>query len=369
MTRLRLPMAAGLLAALLIVACVSHYIDRPATRTPIPVDLLPINRGAGSGGAFTPEQYVRLTRALRDAYDATGAVTMTAAVLRGDAIWQGVHGAGGPRHYWASVGKLVTAAAIFRLVDEGSLSLDQPLSAFLEGVPRGDTITLANLMNHTSGLPSAQQPSVVGDPIGQLDLPDLVAALQASAPHPRPGTTWRYSNSNYALLGAVIEDVTDRPYHLAAADLVLANSNARGVRMIAPDDPLTDVAPLVGSPPFDATAPQAAAGVAGDAAGMAMLLRELLGARLFSDASLMQMAGRFYQMDQSGLWYGLGLMAYDVPDDDGPALWLGHSGGVPGGVAVVLYAPEANATVAVALTGAGSAEATANLLLRALDTP
>ena len=68
-----------------------------------------------------------------------------------------------------------------------------------------------------------------------------------------------------------------------------------------------------------------------------------------------------------GLYHGRGVMVYDVPDTTGHSrVWLGHSGGTPGAKAVVAWSPTDSAFVAVALTGDGSSEATALLLLKQL---
>ena len=62
------------------------------------------------------------------------------------------------------------------------------------------------------------------------------------------------------------------------------------------------------------------------------------------------------------------LSAYDIPIGENKRLnWLGHAGGAPGSKALVLYSVEARAFVAVALNNDGSAEATAGLLLKALE--
>jgi D-alanyl-D-alanine carboxypeptidase len=60
-------------------------------------------------------------------------------------------------------------------------------------------------------------------------------------------------------------------------------------------------------------------------------------------------------------------MCFDLPEADGSkTTWIGHAGGTPGAGAVVAYSLADGTFVAVALTGDGSAPATANLLLREL---
>ena len=67
----------------------------------------------------------------------------------------------------------------------------------------------------------------------------------------------------------------------------------------------------------------------------------------------------------AGTFYGVGLMAFDVPDGDKRLQWLGHAGGAPGAGALVIYSPEDKAFVAVALTGDGPATAAVNAVVKA----
>jgi D-alanyl-D-alanine carboxypeptidase len=62
---------------------------------------------------------------------------------------------------------------------------------------------------------------------------------------------------------------------------------------------------------------------------------------------------------------GLGMMAYDLPE----ATWVGHSGGIPGAKAVVVYSLEQGTYAAVALTGEGSAESIARQFMSAVEKP
>jgi D-alanyl-D-alanine carboxypeptidase len=78
---------------------------------------------------------------------------------------------------------------------------------------------------------------------------------------------------------------------------------------------------------------------------------------------------RLYPMAGVGPgYYGLGVMVSDLSaaDPNATDTWLGHAGGLPGAKAMVAYSLEKQAFVAVALTGEGSPEATANLLLSGL---
>jgi CubicO group peptidase (beta-lactamase class C family) len=109
----------------------------------------------------------------------------------------------------ASVSKQFTAAAILTLVDAGRLSLDARLGDVLTDVPayaRG--INVRHLLTHTSGVPDYEP--LLGSGEGpQLEDRDVLALLhRAKTPYFAPGTSWRYSNSGYALLALVVERVS-----------------------------------------------------------------------------------------------------------------------------------------------------------------
>ncbi len=97
--------------------------------------------------------------------------------------------------------------------------------------------------------------------------------------------------------------------------------------------------------------------------------RALLANRLHKAEMTRRRFARLYPMTGVGPgYYGLGVMVSDLSAVDPKAsdTWLGHAGGLPGAKAVVAYSLDKQAYVAVALTGEGSPEATANLLLSGL---
>ena len=116
------------------------------------------------------------------------------------------------------------------------------------------------------------------------------------------------------------------------------------------------------------TTPYAAGNVVATAADMIEFWQALLGAKLLKAETVRSQFQRLYPMFDQGAFYGRGVMLYDVPIDGSRRLtWLGHGGGAPGSKALVVYSVDARAFVAVALNNDGSAEATVNLLLKALN--
>jgi len=112
-----------------------------------------------------------------------------------------------------SITKTMTATVILQLAQEGKVSLDDPISKYRADVPNGDTITIAQLLDMRSGLAGYTENPVFGRAVDEdperIWSPEELLALAFSAPAlSAPGTTWQYSNTNYVLLGLVMEDVT-----------------------------------------------------------------------------------------------------------------------------------------------------------------
>ncbi|MEU8137802.1 serine hydrolase domain-containing protein [Streptodolium elevatio] len=111
----------------------------------------------------------------------------------------------------ASLGKPLTAVAIARLAETRKLAFDDPVGKHVPGLPAAlsDKVTIHHLLTHTSGM---------GDVLeaGGADAPQTIAGLMSViAAQPlgfEPGTRFRYSNSGFLTLGAVIEHVSGEPY-------------------------------------------------------------------------------------------------------------------------------------------------------------
>jgi CubicO group peptidase (beta-lactamase class C family) len=110
-----------------------------------------------------------------------------------------------------SLGKQFTAALVLQLAAEGKLGLDQPIRRYLtEGPPAWDSITIRHLLTHTSGIPDYTD-SVV-DLRRDYTEAQLVRVAAGLTPLFPPGEHWRYSNTGYVLLGAIIRRVTGTFY-------------------------------------------------------------------------------------------------------------------------------------------------------------
>jgi len=124
---------------------------------------------------------------------------------------------------WGSISKLVVWVSVMQLVEQGKLSLDADIAAYLPADFKWDKptkpVTLTNLMNHTGGWADSVWYLFETDP---TTLPDLRTALERA--HPKalfePGTTLAYSNYGATLAGYIVERVSGVPYWQYARDHV-----------------------------------------------------------------------------------------------------------------------------------------------------
>jgi CubicO group peptidase (beta-lactamase class C family) len=117
------------------------------------------------------------------------------------------------RFHVASVSKAFTAAAILQLQEQGRLKLSDPVSHFISDFPRGDEITIDNLLTHTSGVRDINDlPDYDTFARNPHSLPELVSKFAQLPLQFEPGMKYSYSNSNYNLLALILERVTGEGY-------------------------------------------------------------------------------------------------------------------------------------------------------------
>ena len=148
-------------------------------------------------------------------------------------------------YYTASVGKTFTATAIGMLVDQGKIQFEDPISNYLSGdlmeglhvlngVDYGDSITVAHLLQHTSGLADYFDDTTVDGSPTMFDLimmephrfwqpEELIAFAKAHfEPAFAPGTGYTYTDTEYVLLGIIIEEISGMNFHEFLAEKIFA---------------------------------------------------------------------------------------------------------------------------------------------------
>ncbi|MFM1869154.1 MAG: hypothetical protein RL591_2562, partial [Planctomycetota bacterium] len=125
-----------------------------------------------------------------------------------------------------SVTKTMTAVGVLKLVDQGRLSLDDTLEEFVPNCPNGGEITVRDLLAMSSGLPEYTDGAFVFEWIDAPTAPystlDTIAAIRAGKPIFEPSSEVVYTNSNYVLLGEIIEIAAGAPWN-SWEDWLMAN--------------------------------------------------------------------------------------------------------------------------------------------------
>ncbi|MBU1670778.1 MAG: beta-lactamase family protein [Actinobacteria bacterium] len=112
-----------------------------------------------------------------------------------------------------SITKTFVATVILQLVDEQKLGLDDTLDEYIDGFQYGDRITIRQLLNHTSGVygyddsPGFTE-ETVQHPERRWTTGEMLDLARSGQPYFAPGEHWRYCNTNYLLLGLIVEEVT-----------------------------------------------------------------------------------------------------------------------------------------------------------------
>lgn len=114
-----------------------------------------------------------------------------------------------------STTKIFTTAVILQLEEQGKLSVNDKLSKYYPDFPKGDSITLANILSHTSGIPSDENSD------NTVDEKTLIKYISSKPLDFSPGTNWNYSNSGFYILGHIIKKVTGLDYDKAIESYIL----------------------------------------------------------------------------------------------------------------------------------------------------
>jgi len=115
-----------------------------------------------------------------------------------------------------SMSKTITAVAVLQLVEAGKVGLDDPAQQYVDSFPYGQSVTVRQLIAHTSGIPNPIPLRWV-HPAADHESFDEKATLEAILrKHPRlsfePGTKYGYSNIGYWLLGRIVERTSGEPF-------------------------------------------------------------------------------------------------------------------------------------------------------------
>ncbi len=251
-----------------------------------------------------------------------------------------------------SIAKPFIATMILQMVDEGSIELDRPLGDYLPETQLAATTTVRSLLSHQTGIPNyTDQPTFFSDVLADIsrsfttgEILDYVVDAEAGAPG-----EFSYSNTNYILLGQLIEHIDDTSLNDSlqrriAEPLGLTATAAVGRGVANPEG-------LVGGWSFGtlsgaadaeyesiASSAWAAGALVSTVTDLEMFLTALFAGKLISPDGLAAMT------DTGTTGYGLGLFDAQLgPGNPGYA----HNGSIPGYSAIMGISPDSGDTIVI----------------------
>jgi len=261
--------------------------------------------------------------------------------------------------------KTFVAVVVMQLVQEGKVGLDEPIETYLPGLIRGEgidgsKITVRQLLQHTSGLPEYTDITPGSGDIFQIKdhyIPprDLLDTALGKPAQFEPGTQWKYTNTNYVVLGMLVERVSQRPvgeqiderivkklglshtYFPAPGEEKIRGTHPQGYHLSA-GGKLEDITEM------DPAWAWAAGAMVSTPSELNTFFQAVFDGRLLSQSSIDEMK-KGVDTGAGGAVYGLGLIG--TPLSCGGTSW-GHSGGIHGYRTYDAVGPDGTAvTVAV----------------------
>jgi CubicO group peptidase (beta-lactamase class C family) len=236
----------------------------------------------------------------------------------------------------SSINKPITATLIMMLVERGFIELDSQICTYLQDCPEDWVeISIRNLLNHTSGIPEYTTLLDAGiDSRLPHNSNGLIELFRDEPLNFAPGESYQYSNSNYVLLGAIIEGATSTFYDNFLQQALLAPLEMENSGMDDPREVLDKRAAgyeilgraMANAPYLDMTNAFATAGMYSTVEDLYLWDQALYSNQLLSEESLEAMYTPNFGADGSGGEYGLG---WQIDEFQGHRK-VGHSGRING---------------------------------------
>jgi CubicO group peptidase (beta-lactamase class C family) len=252
-----------------------------------------------------------------------------------------------------SITKQFTAVAILQLMEQGKLSLQDEITKFIPDYPtQGSRITIEHLLTHTSGIQDyarirdTTQRGVIDFTPGQM-----IDYFKNQPMRFAPGTKWEYSNSNYVLLGYIIERLTGETYqeylesHIFKPTGMNHSSYASDTRIIKDraDGYRKGDHGFENAQYLSMTQPYAAGAIQSTVEDLFTWHQAVHSYKLLSRASVNKALTRYVLSNGDMTNYGYGWRLGYIQDS--PSIW--HGGMVNGYIAMAMYLPNEDVFVAV----------------------
>lgn len=249
-----------------------------------------------------------------------------------------------------SITKQFTGVAIVQLKTAGKLKLDDEIQTIITEYPAPPKpVTVRNLLQHTSGIPSfTDLPSYLPKMPEDVTHADMIARFDTLPLSFDPGTQWHYNNSGYYLLGMIVEKASGQTY----SDYLEQNLfGPAGMTQTDYETPMTvrsegyrrNGDKLVVAGPLSMTQPFSAGSLDSTAGDLVKWMRALVDGKLSPPDAFAQITGDVYPTGDAGEGYGYGI---GVSVDEGRKI-ISHGGGINGFASMLAYYPETDHTISI----------------------
>jgi CubicO group peptidase (beta-lactamase class C family) len=254
-----------------------------------------------------------------------------------------------------SITKQFTAVCILQLAEQGKLGLEDKLSKYIPDYPQGDQVTIHMLLNQTTGIKNyteLPEDSLHSDVL-EVSPVDFINTFKFLPYNFAPGTQWAYSNSNYFLLGYIIEKITGKPFNTSLSALV-EKAGLKNTGMDMADTILSNRVHgywyTYNVPFYNMSGPYSAGGMYSTVSDLLTWDQALMSNKLLSAATTQKMMTRYMGN------YGYAVFVDSL--DTHPRIW--HSGGIPGFRSFLSWYKEGDICIVVLSNNESNAQLVAN---------
>lgn len=251
-----------------------------------------------------------------------------------------------------SITKLFVAVVFAKLNEKNRIDFNEKLKPYFPEIPNADKIKIKHLLNHTSGLgdyvsKGKQDPYWLREPHSEKEIMDEIISQGVSF---KPGSSLKYSNSAYYLLGKILEKKYQKPFHQIIADEIITPLHLKNTLVITPN---TDTHQVVNSyelvdgkwieiEDFYLPNISSAGGIVSTSHDLNVFLNHLFAYDIIDKKTLDKM------LPKNKHTYGLGIMEIPFYKKIG----YGHGGDTIGVHSITSYFPEDNLSLAIIINGA-----------------
>jgi D-alanyl-D-alanine carboxypeptidase len=255
----------------------------------------------------------------------------------------------GTRYRIGSISKMFTTVMIMQLIEENKLSLSTPLAKFFRKIPNADSITIEDLLNHHSGLynftNSDDYTQYMTEPKSRQQMLEII---ENQKPAFKPGEKGEYSNTNFVLLGYIIEDITGKSYQMNLSERITSRVGLKNTMYGSKINHAGNEASSYEFaedkwkmlPETDMSIPGGAGAIISTTPDLTTFITALFDGKLVSKSSLNEMMTM-----KDG--FGMGMFKFPFHE----RMAYGHNGGIDGFTSSLAYFPDDKVALAFSSNG------------------